>query len=207
MVCGIHHPSVVVLAAGRSARLGRPKQLVSKDGSTLLRRALSAACAADIGPVYAILGCHAESMKNELAGLPVKAVFNDRWEEGIASSIRCGLQQTRSDNPDTDGILVMVCDQPAVEADTLKCLLAIREKADAPLAACSYGGTRGIPALFHSSLFDELGALNGDAGAKGVIERHRDEAVFLDFPGGDADIDTEAECDDWLSGETEKKEA
>jgi len=207
MVCGIYLPSLVVLAAGRSSRLGRPKQLVSKEGYTLLRRALTAACDAGLGPVYAILGSDAESMKTELAGLPAKAVVNDRWEEGIASSIRCGLHRARSDNPGTDGILVMVCDQPAVEADTLRKLAAIRNQAYAPLAACSYGDTLGTPALFHHSLFAELQTLQGDAGAKRVIETHRDDAVFLDFPEGVTDIDTEADCYAWLSDKKESKEA
>lgn len=207
MVRGIHLPSLVVLAAGRSTRLGRPKQLVSKEGSSLLRRALSAACESGMGPVYAILGSNAESMKTELAGLPAKAVVNDLWEEGIASSLRCGLRQARSDNPGMDGILVMVCDQPAVEADTLRILAAIRNQADAALAACSYGDTLGTPALFHHSLFAELQTLQGDAGAKRVIERHREEAVFLDFPEGVTDIDTEADCNAWLSDKKERKEA
>ena len=205
MVCGIHLPSLVVLAAGRSSRLGRPKQLVSKEGSTLLRRALTAACDAGMGPVYAILGSDAESMKTELAGLPAKAVVNDRWEEGIASSIRCGLHRARSDNPGTDGILVMVCDQPAVDADILRKLAAIRKQTDAPLAACKYGDTLGTPALFHHSLFAELQTLQGDAGAKKVIERHRNQAAFLDFPEGETDIDTEAECNAWLRNGKERK--
>ena len=199
----ILHPAVVVLAAGRSARLGRPKQLVSKDGSTLLNRALSAACDAGLGPVYAIIGSDAETICDELAGLPARAVFNDGWHEGIASSIRCGVHHAISDNQDTDGILFMACDQPAVTSDTLRNLMEIREKADAPLAACSYGGTHGIPALFHGSLFDELIALKGDAGAKQVMLSRIREAVFLDFPEGVTDIDTEAECIAWL---TEKKE-
>lgn len=207
MAFGIQNPSIVVLAAGRSSRLGRPKQLLRKDGTSLLRRAVGAACGSGLGPVHVVLGSGVESMRRELEGFEATAIGNLHWEEGIASSIRLGLQTARSANPSTDGVLLMVCDQPAVDAQTLGRLSGLQAETGAPLAACSYAGTVGTPVLFHSDLFDELMGLTGDSGAKRVVERHRPRAAFLEFPEGDTDIDTETDCRAWLAGQKRREEA
>ena len=207
MAQDILRPALLLLAAGRSARLGRPKQLLACEGSTLLRRAATTALESGIGPVYAIVGCQAGNMRGELEGLPVTLLDNPLWQEGIASSIRAGLQHALIDRPDTDGILVMVCDQPATDAHTLRSLKALQAHAGAPLAACSYEGGLGTPALFHRSLFEELMDLQGDTGAKRVIQRHLEEAATLPFPEGAKDIDTEDDYRAWTAGATHKQKA
>lgn len=203
----IRSAPIVILAAGRSARLGRPKQLLSVDGTTLLRRSVSAALESDIGPVYVTLGSNADRMLAEMEGLEATAVVNDDWEEGMASSIRSGLRRALKDHPDADGVLIMVCDQPSLDADTLKRLAVMQRQADAPVAAAAYAGTTGPPSLFHRSLFDELMGLSGDAGAKRVVERHSKDAAFLEWPDGERDIDTEADSEAWLKREVQKDEA
>jgi len=80
----------IILAAGASRRLGRPKQLVRLGGESLLRRTVRAALACD--PVLVVLGSQAEAMAADLAGLPVIQVLNRDWEEGMASSIRAGIR-------------------------------------------------------------------------------------------------------------------
>jgi molybdenum cofactor cytidylyltransferase len=181
--------------------------LLACDGSSLIRRAVSIAIESGIGPVYVTLGSQAERMHRELEGLAAKVVENPLWQEGIASSIRAGLQRACIDSPDTDGLLVMVCDQPATEALTLRNLKDLQEQADTPLAVCSYGGALGTPAIFHRSLFDELMALEGDTGAKRVIQRHMETAVPLDFPEGARDIDTEEDYVAWTAGTKHKEKA
>ena len=207
MAYDILRPALLLLAAGRSARLGRPKQLLAFEGSTLLRRAAAAALESGIGPVYAIVGCRSGDMREELDGMPVTVVDNGHWQEGIASSIRTGLQRVRIERPDTDGLLILVCDQPATDAQALRSLWALQARTCAPLAACSYDGGLGTPALFHRSLFEELMDLQGDTGAKRVIHRHLDAAMSIPFPEGSMDIDTEEDYRAWTADPAHKEKA
>ena len=200
------NPCVVILAAGRSARLGRPKQSLVFDGQTLLRRTVVAALEAGIGPVYTVLGANRDNILKDLADLAFETVENPGWEEGIASSIRNGLQAAVGRTPATDGAMLLVCDQPAVDPELLRSLTRIQSETEAPLAACGYEGVHGTPALFHRSLFEALMSLTGDSGARRLIAEHAHQAAFLDFPEGAADIDTESDYRKWLSAQHLKQE-
>src|SRR5258707_4179867 len=83
---------VIVLAAGASSRMGEPKQLLRYDKETLLGRAVRAALEARLGPVVVVLGSEADAMQEEIAALDVKIFVNQSWQDGMGSSIRCGLQ-------------------------------------------------------------------------------------------------------------------
>ena len=198
----------VVLAAGGSSRLGRPKQLLPFRGRTLLRRAVevaaeaaSAAAADDGGDdpavgtaargrVVVVLGADAERMRAELQGLPVEVAVNADWASGLSSSVRAGLDAAG----DAGGVLFVAADQPFVTADLLG-RIAAAFRAGAPIVACAYAGTLGVPALFDSTLFGELASLEGDAGAKRVIERHRDVVRVVAFEQGAADVDSPGDID------------
>ena len=169
----------IILAAGASRRLGSPKQLARFGGETLLRRAVAAAGAC--APVLVVIGCRAADMAAELAGLPVELVVNPDWEEGMASSIRAGVQALP---PGAEGALFLVCDQPAVDAELVARLLKAWQGLP---VACTYGGVRGIPALLPASAFPALMALRGDRGAKGLLQGP--EVVEVPFPQGLWDVD------------------
>ncbi|WP_306601288.1 nucleotidyltransferase family protein [Geothrix sp. 21YS21S-2] len=169
----------VILAAGASRRLGRPKQLERYQGESLLRRAVAAAGAC--GPVVVVTGCRAEEIEGELRGLAVRVVHNPGWEEGMASSIREGV---RALGEGAEGALFLVCDQPAVDAVLVGRLLA--RWRGAPVA-CAYGGVRGIPAILPARAFPQLLALAGDTGARGLLQG--DDVVEVPFPEGAWDVD------------------
>lgn len=169
----------VILAAGASRRLGRPKQLERYRGESLLRRAVAAAGACD--PVVVVTGCRAEAMAGELEGLPVRVVVNAGWEEGMASSLREGV---RALDPGAEGALFLVCDQPAVDAALVARLLGAWKGAP---VACAYGGVRGIPAILPARTFPALLALRGDRGARGLLQG--DDVVEVPFPEGAWDVD------------------
>jgi molybdenum cofactor cytidylyltransferase len=176
----------VILAAGASRRLGRPKQLVPWAGETLLKRAVRAAQACD--PVLVVVGFRAEAMAAELTGLPVTLVANPEWEEGMASSIRRGV---RALPPGAPGALFLVCDQPAVDAALVARLLEAQRACPDAVIACGYAGTRGTPALFPARCFPHLQELRGDRGARGLLQG---EAVLVvSFPEGAMDIDRPAD--------------
>lgn len=179
----------MVLAAGASQRLGRPKQLVPYRGKPLLRHAVDAALAAGVGPVVVVLGAEAERIARALAGLGVGIVINREWRAGLGGSVAAGVRAAAGLEPAVAGVLLLACDQPLVTPELLRSLAA-GLAAGAPVAAAGYGGTLGVPAAFERRLFPELLGLDADRGARDVIARHRDQAVSAPFPEGELDIDT-----------------
>ena len=169
----------IILAAGASRRLGQPKQLVSYQGESLLRRAVKAACACN--PVVVVTGFRAGAMADELAGLDVDVVVNAEWEEGMASSLRAGL---RALAPGAQAALFLVCDQPAVDRDLVGRILSAWKGSP---VACTYAGVRGIPALLPASAFPHLLALRGDRGARALLQG--ENVVEIPFPEGVWDVD------------------
>ena len=186
----ITSPAVVILAAGQSKRLGSPKQLLQLDGTTLLGHTVAVAKELGAGPVAVVLGAHAENILPAATQSGVQILHNPEWQEGMASSIRTGIQQLLTLFPQIDGLLFLVCDQPFLRADLLCKLISLQKHGDLPVAASRYGGRLGTPALFHQSVFARLLELTGDAGARKLLESMEDQVAVLDFEKGMYDIDT-----------------
>ena len=179
--------AAVLLAAGASARLGSPKQLLQFHGESLLRRTVGTLNASRAAEVVVVLGFNAPDMHGEIAGLPARVLVNPLWREGIGSSIRHGISSLP---PETDGALIVVCDQPRLTAEHLDALIdAFAHTPDRPIAS-GYGGSAGVPALFPRMLFPELLLLNGDRGAKSVLRAHGDRLITLAWPDGTFDVDS-----------------
>jgi molybdenum cofactor cytidylyltransferase len=180
----------VILAAGSSSRMGSPKQTLRYRGESLLRRAALAALSAGCRPVIVVTGAHSELSRRELEGLDVREMLNTRWETGMASSVRAGVEGLVSADAGADAVILMLCDQPHVTAEVISDLVAAHRATGSPVVASTYGESFGVPAIFGRTLFAELSLLGGMSGAKQVIKRHASEAHFLPFPGGEVDVDT-----------------
>lgn len=196
----IENIGVMLLAAGSSSRLGRPKQLLTFEGQTLLQYSLQVAQEASIGPVLVVLGANANEIGAEVTGKDVHTVFNPDWQEGMAASIRCGVQHLQQVAPGVEALILMVCDQPFVSAALLQSLVAAHQDTGKTIVTCTYAGTFGPPTLFHKTLFPELLQLTGDVGARKVLKQHADEVAAFPFPEGRLDIDTENDYQQMLSG-------
>jgi molybdenum cofactor cytidylyltransferase len=183
--------AAIVLAAGASTRLGQPKQLVQLDGEALLHRAARLALEAGCSPVIVVLGFEAERMQQALNGLQVRTVVNPEWQSGMASSLRCGIEEVEQNDPER--VLLLLSDQPCLSIDVLQALLQKSDESHLPITASHYANTLGVPAIFHRELFSELKNIEGDKGARQVIERHRSHAISVDFMQGAVDIDTPAD--------------
>ena len=184
---------LILLAAGGSARLGRPKQLLPYRNQTLLRHAAETALASHCRPIVVVLGAQAEQMRLELTGLEVQVTENPDWEQGMGSSIQAGLTTLETISPNLEGVVVMLCDQPLLTADFLDSLVQTHRDTSCPLVVSEYADTRGVPAFFSRALFSELQALPGTQGAKQIIMRHASDSISLPFPAGTFDVDTDSD--------------
>lgn len=181
--------AALVLAAGASARLGQPKQLLRVGGESLLRRTCRLALESGCSPVIAVIGSGAGRMRQELRGLNVSPVANPSWPEGMGSSLRCGMDTLLALDPPPDAVLLLVCDQPRLSREHLRRLLDEHRSSHAPIVASEYAGRAGVPAVFASSFFPQLAASSGDRGARDLIRNAADQARTLPWPDGAADID------------------
>jgi molybdenum cofactor cytidylyltransferase len=166
---------VVLLAAGASRRLGRPKQLIELDGEPLVRRA--ARCALATGPLHTVvvLGAAEAAVRAALSGLPVDGLACDRWEEGMGHSLAVGLGAL---DARCSGALVVLCDQVGLTPEHLVALRNAWRRSPSGAAASGYGGVAGVPALLPRAWFDALAKEPGDRGARTLLRRRaRDVTV------------------------------
>ena len=185
--------AAVVLAAGGSARFGKPKQFALFQGETFIKRIVAAAIEADCAPVVVVTGEDSTQVTLELTGLSVSIAKNPGWSSGVGSSIRVGVQRAMDLAADLDASLLLTCDQPFVTAAVLAQLIQLRLTSGKQIIASAYTTTLGIPALFDRSCFPDLLRLEGDSGAKKIILARPHDVVSFDFPAGAIDIDTAAD--------------
>lgn len=186
---------ILILAAGSSSRLGRPKQLLPFKSRSLLSHVVTESLAASLQPVVVVTGAYRAEVEDALRGESVALAFNAGWETGMASGIVAGLKEALVIEPLLKGVIVAVCDQPYVSAGLFRSLMLTYREKGKGLVACSYSGTMGTPVLFERKYFGELAALSGEAGAKKVLNRYPDDIAIVPFPEGGIDIDTEKDYD------------
>jgi molybdenum cofactor cytidylyltransferase len=180
----------VILAAGASTRLGRPKQLLRLEGEELLR--LTACRLIDVGcmPVVVVLGAFVAACRAVVVDLKVEIVVNDRWREGMGSSIAAGIAAVAEAG--ADAALIAVCDQPRLSVPVLQRLAAAYPGRG--IVASKYDATLGTPAIFAAEYFPALRRLSGKSGAKQLIRQHESDVVAVDMPEAATDIDS---AGDW----------
>jgi molybdenum cofactor cytidylyltransferase len=186
---------IIVLAAGASTRMGVSKQMLPYEGETLLRRAVNAALKSPCRPVIVVLGCRAGALRKEIADTEAHVVINPAWAEGMGTSIRFGVAALESPAHEAvEAAVLTLCDQPFVTPDVIARLITAYQADHPRLVVSEYEANgervRGVPALFHRDLFDELMALQGKEGAKRVITHYESEAVIVPVPEGGFDVDS-----------------
>ena len=184
---------IIILAAGESARMGEPKQLLPFRGKPMLRHAIDTALSISGAPVVVVLGAHAAQIRARLDEPCAIIAENTDWRDGMGSSLRVGLSTLVAAHPGISAVLFLVCDQPLLSATTLGILIATHQRSGRAIVASEYGGALGVPALFARSMFPELLAMDGAEGARQIIQAHRDQAVGGPCPDGAVDLDTPAD--------------
>jgi len=184
--------SAVVLAAGRSTRMGEAKQLLRIDEQKMLERTIENVSASRVEEAVLVLGFEAESIRRELPAAlldGVKIVVNENHQSGMASSLREGLAAV---NLESDAALIVLADQPLVRPETMNEIVERFCGADAEIVIPHYQGSRGNPVLLGRSVFAEAMALEGDVGCRSIFAQHTKGIlrVDVDDPGILADIDS-----------------
>ena len=180
----------MLLAAGSSTRLGKPKQLLQYNGKTLLQQSIDIAVGANINPLIVVVGANFDKISTEINIDKAAIVFNKNWQTGMASSIITGLNFLVEKYPLADAVIFMMCDQPFVSINLLNNLIAVQKKTAKPIVCSSYQNILGVPALFHKNIFPALLQLAGDTGARKIIQQYPGDVVTVQFEKGDIDIDT-----------------
>ena len=176
----------LVLAAGGSMRLGRPKQLLRYGDSTLLDHTLDTARASGFDQLLCVLGGGSAAIRETVDLSGVEVVENHEFATGCSSSIAAALGAV---DPGADALVLLLGDQPGVTRETVAELLAGR--GDAPLAACDYEDGRGHPLAFARSTFPDLAALHGDKGVWKLLDRRAQDVVGVPVAGRiPPDVDT-----------------
>ncbi|CAN5579490.1 hypothetical protein BH11BAC3_BH11BAC3_21810 [soil metagenome] len=197
MGCGI-----VLLAAGASSRMGRPKQLLMYQGKTLLDHSITSAKKSRAKKIVLVIGANEDAIIKSVTSHGITIVKNEYWEQGMSSSIKAGLQNLLTEDPAIESVIFMACDQPFVTAVLLNKLIDTHEQIQKPIVASSYGNSAGIPALFDKTIFASLMTLTGDKGAKKIISQHPDLVHTIEFAEGNSDIDTISDYEQLLKQTT-----
>lgn len=181
---------ILLLAAGSSSRMGQPKQLLSWGEQTLIEHQILTLLKTD-NPVNVVIGSNSDLVISVIEKFPVTIFINTGWENGMGSSISCGIRQVIQKSPDANGVLITLLDQPLLTASYFeKMLSAFLPGSRQILVSRSASGWTGVPVLFDQCYFKELSELGNDEGAKKVFKRHEKSIIFLD--GGELleDMDT-----------------
>ncbi|MCP9237603.1 NTP transferase domain-containing protein [Lewinella sp. JB7] len=183
------NPALLILAAGRSQRMGQPKQLLPWKGGTLLRHTVRRVLEAGEGEVFVVLGAHGAAVSESLAGLPVELFHNPAFAEGLGSSLSVGARRIAALDRFTH-LLVILGDQPGISPDYLREMLNEGREHPDRIVATAYGERSGVPALFPAAYLARLAEGGGDAGAARILNANPTDVLRLTPPTPLFDIDT-----------------
>ena len=189
---------IIILAAGNSSRLGRAKQLLLKDGKSLMDHTIEVAEKSVCRNIYIITGAYKDLIHQNIHSKKVKVVHNPDWEKGMSSSIGCGIKAIFRESNHPETVIVLLCDQPYITTPLINSLVESYEVSGKKIVNCDYGSAFGPPVLFHQSLFEELTSLKESDGAKEIVKKYKSEVTHISFPKGIIDIDNEEDVVKYL---------
>jgi molybdenum cofactor cytidylyltransferase len=182
---------IIVLAAGASKRLGAPKQLLRMRGRTLLARTVALAQSIAGARVNVVIGADRHRIRSHLRRTSpgVQVTYNRRWQAGMGTSLEAGIRRLPQQ---AAAALVLLCDQPDVDARALARLLERAFLRPSCVVASRYRGRNGVPAILPRATFRQLRRLTGDRGARDLLNatHGRTRIIALDMPEAARDIDT-----------------
>ena len=181
----------VVLSAGESSRMGRPKALLPIDGQTFIERIVAALKQTKVGKIIVILGHNFRELEAKISHLPVKILINTDYKQGQLSSLQLAVRDLQAD-ADCDGMLVHLVDHPYLAPALVQEMIRRFYETKKRIIVPRYHGKRGHPVIFSNTLFGELLSAPMAEGAKAEVNAHRAETLEIDTQeeGIAVDIDT-----------------
>ena len=181
----------VVLSAGESSRMGRPKALLPIEGQNFIERIVGALAQSQADPIVVVLGHNADEMRRQIEHLPIDIVINTEYKNGQLSSLQSAIRYIEKENR-CDGILVHLVDHPYVDPRLIDLMIQRFYETKMLIVVPRYQGKRGHPVIFSRALFKDLLGAPVDQGAKSVVNAHRAETLEIDTEdeGIALDIDT-----------------
>lgn len=182
--------SAILLAAGESKRMGRPKLILTWGDCTIIEKSVDTLLASKIDELIVVLGYQARAALKRLRARRLKVIINRQYRMGMSTSIRRGLGQVSSKS---EAILIALADQPSIETDLINHLIDIYRGNPHGIVLPSYAGKKGHPVIFNRSRYQgEMNTLTGDIGCKPILDRHPEDIleVEVESEGVLADIDS-----------------
>ena len=181
----------LIMAAGSSSRFGSPKQLLKWKSSNLLQHTIETANKSNAFKTFLVLGANCDLILEMIDANPVEVFRNQSWEKGLGNSIAFGVKSVIQQDPKTEGILIMLADQPLIDSDYLNSMIDKFKEGKNQIIATTYKNNKqGVPVIFDKAYFEELIQLNDDDGAKQVIKKHMANVFAVKHNNNCLDIDT-----------------
>ncbi|WP_300027958.1 nucleotidyltransferase family protein [uncultured Maribacter sp.] len=195
------HIAVLVMAAGASRRMNGIKQLMPWKDSNFLLETIKTVEKSNAASVHVVLGSNAKLISREcnLNEKNIYVIVNPNWSNGLGNSIAYGVKALSKKLPSVDAILICLADQPLLDHNYLNSLINVFENNSCKIAATNYGKKIGVPALFSNIHFQHLSQLEGDFGAKELLNNDELSIISLEALDGIIDIDTKLEYNELIN--------
>ncbi len=202
-IFAVHEPiAAIVLAAGESARFGKPKQLLDWKGQPFVRAVAVTALEAGLSPVIIVVGANGEKVESAVADLNVMIVSNDEWQSGQGSSIKAGISKFTTSPTSPGGAIFLLADQPQITTSIIRALVEKHAEGLYPIVAPLVLDQRSNPVLFDRVTFDDLLEIQGDVGGRAIFHKHRVEYLPWHDDRMLLDVDTPEHYQRLISDET-----
>lgn len=184
--------SVLILAAGESRRMGHPKLLLPLGNSTIIEQTIDNVLSSRVGELIVVVGNRSDKLMTKISKRPVKIVVNQQSQKGMSTSIISGL---RSVSKESQGIMIVLADQPFVVAQIIDKLVEEFQKRDQSIIVPIYRGKRGHPVIFPIKYRNDLLRLEGDVGAREIMHKYAADVVEVPVETESINIDLDTQGD------------
>ncbi|WP_439481179.1 nucleotidyltransferase family protein [Cyclobacterium plantarum] len=195
----MENTAAIILSAGNSSRLGKPKQLLKYKGKTLIERAILTAKNTGFHPIIVVTGAYKNEIEQQISDLETLIIENTDWKQGMGSSVSLGIKMLQKSAKAKQAV-IMLSDQPFVEKKHLDELIRVKNQHEKKIVASLYKNRLGVPVLFDQSCFASLEKLKGPEGARKIINSEDGQTASVPFDLGNIDIDTLKDYEALLAG-------
>ncbi len=181
--------SAIILAAGESDRMGICKQLLDIDGRTMIERVVETVNNSKVDEIIIVLGNKSDQIREKLNIDEVETVYNPDFQKGMSTSLKAGIKET---GEAAEAFLIVLGDQPLLESEVIDKLVKRYKSSQKTIIAPAYQGKRGHPVLLDISLRDELMEIEGDIGARNILQNRKEEVceIEVETPSVVFDVNT-----------------